>query len=401
MVQYCEAYMSLENFSRALIALLIAAACAATGTPSSHAQEVSTVHGNLLAPKAFRAAATAVRPSVVSIETFGGVATGGSSRGAGASFKPGEGPTTGLVISSDGYVISSTFNFLDRPPIITVVFSDGQRKVARLLGRDDTRKLCLLKIEGVSGLPVPEFAPLDQLKVGQWAVALGVGFGEEEPALSAGIISALNRISSRAVQTDANLSPANYGGPLIDIEGRVIGICVPLSPGSKETAAGAEWYDSGIGFAVPLSGLESIIGQLKEGKELKPGYLGVQAGPYGEPPSGVEIKKVLPGSAAEKGGLKDGDRILQLGDEPVIDTAHLTVLVNRHVLGDTVPLKVQRGEEQLTIEVTLGEMPAPMPMVVPGAPKSDEEKPEGVKPEGEKPGGEKPADEPADDDQPQ
>jgi serine protease Do len=328
---------------------------------ATHADEKPSPRGNLLAPKAFRAAMAQVKSSVVSIETFGGVTASGK-RGAGASFKPGEGPTTGVVISPDGYVLTSTFNFLDRAPIITVVFADGQRHVAKLQGRDDTRKICLLKVDDVADLPVPKISPAEELKVGQWAVALGVGFGESEPALSAGIISALNRASGRAIQTDANLSPANYGGPLIDIEGRVIGICVPLSPGSKETAAGAEWYDSGIGFAIPLSGLEPIIARLKEGETLQHGYLGIQAAPYGEPPAGAAVKKVLLGSAAEKAGLKEEDRIVRVNGQEVLDVAHLTVLLNKNLLGDVVKLDIRRGEEKLTVEATLGEMPKMPPM---------------------------------------
>ncbi|MCI0356859.1 MAG: S1C family serine protease, partial [Planctomycetaceae bacterium] len=206
--------------------------------------------GTLLAPKAFRAAAAKVQPSLVRIEGFGGIAAGVDGGGYQA---PGEGPTTGLVLSSDGYVVTSTFNFLRKPPIITVVTPDGRRHVAKLLGRDETRKLCILKVDGVNGWPVPELASRDKLKVGQWVVATGIGFGAAQPALSAGIISATSRISGRAVQTDVNLSPANYGGPLIDLEGRVVGICAPLSPHGAGEAAGAEWYDSGIGFAVPLA----------------------------------------------------------------------------------------------------------------------------------------------------
>jgi serine protease Do len=347
----------------------------------------TVVRGNLLAPKAFRAAAAKIRPCVVSIESFGGV-SGEGKKGAGASFKPGEGPTTGVVISSDGYIVTSTFNFLNRPPIITVTFADGQRKVARLLGRDDTRKLCLLKIDGVSGLATPENAPTDELKVGQWAIALGVGFGEAEPSLSTGIVSAKNRISGRAIQTDANLSPANYGGPLVDIDGRLIGVCVPLSPGSKEVAAGAEWYDSGIGFAVPLIGLDNVIAQLKEGKTLQQGYLGVQAGPYGDPPSGAEISKVMPGFAADKAGLKEKDRILKVTDDDVIDVTQLTALIGKHLLGETIKLTIQRGDETQEIDVTLGEMPPPpMPMpnpkLIPKKPgeKEPEKKPEEPKPD--------------------
>jgi serine protease Do len=127
-----------------------------------------------------------------------------------------------------------------------------------------------LKIEGVRNLPVPVFADPAHLRIGQYAVAIGFGYGGDEPAISAGIVSALNRLAGRAVQTDAKLSPANYGGPLIDIEGRVIGINVPLSPKTDETLGGTEWYDSGIGFAVPIGDPATMIALEKTGLGASP-----------------------------------------------------------------------------------------------------------------------------------
>lgn len=318
---------------------------------ASHADDNSAA-GILLAPKAFRAAAEKVLPSIVRIETFGGLDAATSSDG------PGEGPTTGVIVSSDGLIVTSTFNFLKKPPIITVILPGEQRKVAQLLGRDDTRKICLLKVEA-AGLPVPEFLPREQIRVGQWAISLGVGFGDKQPALSAGMISATSRISGKAVQTDANLSPANYGGPLIDIEGRVIGICSPLSPNIREEAAGNEWYDSGIGFAVPLAGADQLLADLKEGKRLQPPFLGIQAKPHGDPPSGVMIAGLVPGGPAEKAGLKAEDKILTVAGAPVLDPTHMQVLLNRHYAGDEIELGIQRGEEQLTIQATLATVPPP------------------------------------------
>lgn len=347
------------------------------------AQDSSSIaRGTLLAPKAFRAAAAKVQPSIVRIEGFGGIAPG---VGGGGYQAAGEGPTTGIVLSSDGYIVTSTFNFLRKPPIITVVMQDGRRHVAQLLGRDETRKICLLKVEGVSNLPVPEFAPREEIKVGQWAVAIGVGFGANQPALSAGIISAVSRISTKAIQTDANTSPANYGGPLVDLEGRVIGVCVPLSPGSREEAAGAEWYDSGIGFAVPLDGIALVLDRLKAGETLKHGFLGVVTEAFGTPPSGARIKEVQPDSPAAKAGLEKGDKILKVGGADVIDVTHLRSVIGRHFAGDKVEVVVRRGEEQkiLTAELIVpppppkpmpmppmpGERrPMPMPMKPPGAP---------------------------------
>lgn len=341
---------------------------------------------NLLAPKAFRAASKKVLPSLVTIESFGGVS--GAAAGVGL---PGDGPTTGLIVSPDGYIITSTFNFLKRPPVITVVFRDGKRHVAKLLGRDDTRKLCLLKVDDVENLPVPEFVPRSELKVGQWAVAVGVGYGDANPALSAGIISATSRISGKAVQTDANTSPANYGGPLVDLDGRVIGVCVPLSPGSKEVAAGVEWYDSGIAFAVPLSGAEQLIAALKEGKTLVPGQLGVQPKPPAEG-GGAGIAKVQKDTPADKAGLKEEDVILAISGEIVLDPTHLRTVLGRYYAGDKVKVRYKRGVEEKEVEVELAVVPDPPPMpnpkLVPKRPQP--EKPEQKEPEEKKPDDKKP-----------
>lgn len=310
------------------------------------------LRGQLLAPKAFRAAAEKVLPSLVTIESFGGLSSGTTKGAIGGIRKPGDGPTTGLIVSEDGYVITSTFNFIRQQPIITVVTQDGSRRVAKLLGRDEMRKLCVLKIENVEGLPVPQYAPRDQLRVGQWAISVGVGFGDSEPAISAGIISARNRVSGRAEQTDANISPANYGGPLIDIEGRVIGICVPLNPRSQEVGAGVEWYDSGIGFAVPLDGAESVLTAMKEGKTVLPAQLGVQVEAGGED-GGVVVKKVLPNSSAAKAEIKQGDRITRFNDQPIDDPGQLRIEIGKFAAGDEVNVTLKREGMNVVVKVEL------------------------------------------------
>jgi serine protease Do len=269
---------------------------------------------------------------------------------------------------------------LRRPPVITVVRQDGTRHVATLLGRDETRKLSVLKIEGVNDLPVPEFVSPSELKIGAWAISVGVGYGDDEPMISAGIVSALNRVSGRAVQTDANISPANYGGPLLDIEGRVIGICVPLNPMSKEVAGGVEWYDSGIGFAASLHGTENVLAAMKAGKTIQPGSLGVQVKPADANGSGAVIAQVLEKSGAEKAGLKPEDRLLTVAGEAVLDVAQLRTLVSRYAAGDEVKLTIRRGEEELQITVTLQIPPEPQPMPKPAAVAKPAEKKPAEKP---------------------
>src|SRR5208283_4986837 len=148
---------------------------------------------------------------------------------------------------------------------------DGSRKPAKLVARDHNCQLVLLKIELDHPLPVPEVAPQSEMRVGQWCVAVGRTFEESRPNMAVGILSAVGRVWGKALQTDAAISPNNYGGPLVDIRGRALGVTVPLSPQAANELAGIEWYDSGIGFAIPLEHVRNILPKLKKGKDLYPG----------------------------------------------------------------------------------------------------------------------------------
>ena len=213
--------------------------------------------------------------------------------------------------------------------------------MAQILGRDDTRKICLLKIDNVEGLVVPDMQPLQEVKVGQWAISLGVGYGDQTPAISMGIVSAKNRVGGRAIQTDANISPANYGGPLVDIQGRLIGICVPMNPQSQAVAAGVEWYDSGIGFAVPVDDFKQLIERLKDGQKILPAFIGIVTGPVNDG-DGMRIEKVSKESAAEKAGLVVGDILLSINDEPINDMLRLRQVLNRFEAGQKITVSIQR-----------------------------------------------------------
>lgn len=311
-----------------------------------------------LTAQAFRNATDAVRPSLVTIESFGGVSAVQGK--IGGIRKQGEGNSTGLLLTSDGILITSTFNFIQRPPVITVITADGERRVASLLGQDDTRKLCLLKIEGVKDLPVPEFVDPKTLEVGQWAVSVGVGYGDTNPAISMGIISATNRVGGRAVQTDANISPANYGGPLIDIEGRVIGICVPMHPQSQAIGAGVEWYDSGIGFAIPLFDAEKLLDRLKQGERIFPAFLGVRPVPN-ESGDGVLIEEAISSAPAAEAGLMRGDCILKLAGEDVNDVMTLKQILNRFEAGQEIKVVYRSYEKEKSNEITVVLSAPPQP----------------------------------------
>jgi serine protease Do len=315
--------------------------------------------GLRLTPRALRAAVARIEPSLVAIESFGGSST--SAGRIGGIRQRGEGNTTGLVVSADGLVVTSSFNFIDQPTTITVITSDGVRRVANVLGRDDSRRICLLRVEGISGLPVPDFVPVDQMHVGQWAVSVGVGYGDSSPAISMGILSAVNRMGGKAIQTDANISPANYGGPLIDIEGRLLGICVPMSAEGQDLASGVEWYDSGIGFAIPLAGAGTLIQRMSEGIHIQRAFLGIQSENSGEAgsQSGIRITEIIKGSAAELSGLQPDDILLQLDGAALPNVAELRNLLARYYAGDSVTIVFRRGEEENSIEVELGAPPRP------------------------------------------
>lgn len=300
----------------------------------------------LLEQQAFQAAVKRVAPSVVRIETLGGLDPSGEIR-------LGSGPTTGTIVTADGYIVSSAFNFLNQPDSILVQLPNGSRKPARLVATDHNRLLVLLKVEPDGPLPVPEAAPESQMRVGQWTIAVGRTFDPKQTNTAVGILSALKRIWGRAIQTDAAVSPNNYGGPLVDIQGRVLGILMPMSPDSTSEIAGYEWYNSGIGFAVPFEDVQAVLPRLKKGKDLRTGVLGISFARNAsnfEPPV---IAAVHPNGPAAKAGLKVGDRIVSAEGRPITQLAQLKTILAKHYDGDQLPLTVLRDQKQLEVQAGL------------------------------------------------
>src|SRR5712692_3661389 len=281
-----------------------------------------------LQEKAMKAAVARVAPSIVQIETSGGSDIIGTGPG---QVRKGTGPTTGLVVAADGYVISSAFNFANKPSAIFVAIpGQKERLVAKVVATDETRMLTLLKVEA-TGLKVPAATPKKEIRVGQWSLALGRTWAslDSSPSVSVGIVSALGRIWGKAIQTDAKVSPVNYGGPLIDLQGRILGILVPASPRGQDETAGVEWYDSGIGFAIPLEDVNRVLPKLKEGKDLKKGLLGItlkSADIYGATPV---IGMIAPDSAAARAGFKVGDIVTEIEGVGIVRQAQIL-----HILGE-------------------------------------------------------------------
>ncbi len=293
-----------------------------------------------------RAAVDRIAPSVVQIETIGGL-----EKVEGQLF--GSGPTTGLIVDPKGYIISSAFNFAAEPASILVRLPDGTRKPAKLVATDHSRMLVLLKIDAGKPLPVGEIAPRSEIRVGQWAIAVGRTFEGDRPNMAVGIISALDRISGKAIQTDAAVSPNNYGGPLIDIRGRVLGVIAPLSPQAGGQMAGMEWYDSGIGFAVPAEDVQRALPRLEKGEDLYPGLAGISLkGPNiytGRP----VIAACLPKCPATTAGLKPGDEIVAIEGRPTHRTVEATTEIGRRYAGDKIHVAVMRNNKRIESELTL------------------------------------------------
>ena len=224
-----------------------------------------------------RAAVAKIHPSVVTVVPYGGTSEGGTyapskkkdpskppKRGKQPSAPSGSGARSGVIISEDGHIFTSALLLNRHPQGFSVIFSNGQRMLAKLVAADEASMLALLQVDLPKGqkLKVPEMVPWKKVQLGQWALSYGHGFGglNGKGFTSLGIISAVDRLKGAAIQTDANFSPACYGGALIDLEGRLLGVCSAASP--SEQRGGFQIYDAGVGFAIHSDALKKLYNKL-------------------------------------------------------------------------------------------------------------------------------------------
>jgi S1-C subfamily serine protease len=304
------------------------------------------------------------RPSVVHITTLVAQQTGFSMR---AQEVP-EGTGSGFIWDDGGHVVTN-FHVIRNADAAQVTLDDQSTYQATLVGGSPDNDLAVLHIDA----PKEKLRPIlvgrsDDLQVGQMAFAIGNPFGLDQ-TLTTGVISALGReiesVGKRpiknVIQTDAAINPGNSGGPLLDSAGRLIGVNTAIYSRSGSSA--------GIGFAIPVDDVNRVVPQLiAHGKVTRPG-LGVQLVPDQTARqagiTGALILHVRPGSPAEKAGLRpttrdEGNRI-QLGDiitavegRPVKKANDLFGELQKHKVGDTVPLTVQRQGQEVEVKVTLG-----------------------------------------------
>lgn len=283
------------------------------------------------------------------------------------------GSGTGFIITNDGLILTNKHVASDTNAQYTVTLEDGRSFDAKVQSVDPFQDMAVLKIDA-KNLPVVELGDSDQLKVGQWVVAVGNALGKFDNTVTVGIVSARNRKIEATddqgnnpeslddiIQTDAAINSGNSGGPLVNLKGQVIGI-------NTAVAADAQ----GIGFAIPINEAKSAIDSIKKtGRIVRP-YLGVRYLPitkdlatannypvdYGAlVVSGKSSGQVavVPASPADKAGIVENDIILEVNGEKINDSNGLVKLIQQYNVGDTVELKVLSKGKEKTVKVKLEE----------------------------------------------
>lgn len=277
---------------------------------------------------------------------------------------------SGVVIDAEGYILTNE-HVVSGADKITVRLSDGREFKAELKGMDARSDLAVIKINA-GNLPVVKLGNSDDIKIGQWVVAIGNPYGfalqNPEPTVTVGVISALHRSLGRAlersrdysdlIQTDAAINPGNSGGPLVNLNGEIVGINVAIF----STSGGYQ----GIGFAIPINAAKRIMASLIEGKKILYGWLGVtvqdlndELVKYFRLPNkeGVLVAKVLENSPARKGGIKEGDIIKRFDNKQINNVKELLSIVGRTEVGKKVKTTVIRDKKEINLEIQIGERP--------------------------------------------
>jgi len=265
---------------------------------------------------------------------------------------------SGFIITKDGYILTNE-HVVENPGKVTVTTQDGRNYVAKIVGHDDKSDVALLKIEAKHDLAVAPLGHSDDLKVGEWVMAIGNPFGFDH-SVTVGIVSAKGRFIpgnyENFIQTDASINPGNSGGPLIDLKGDVVGVNCAIY-----THTGSSM---GIGFAVPIDLVKEELPQLKTAGKVVRGWLGVYiqkmtpelAESLGLADSrGALVAKVLDDGPAKLAGVKRGDVIVSFDNQQIGDSRELPLMVGRTELGHKGTLKVIRDKQTIDLPVTITE----------------------------------------------
>jgi len=278
---------------------------------------------------------------------------------------------SGFVISNDGLILTNKHVIADANADYTVFTNDGKKYPAKVVAKDPSNDIAVLKIE--ASLPAAVLGDSDSLKLGQTAIAIGNALGEYRNTVSVGVLSGLSRsvtasgagVGSEKIdgvlQTDAAINPGNSGGPLLNLRGEVIGINTAIVSGAQN-----------IGFAIPINHAKRAIESVKKTGSIKTPYIGVRYVMINEEiakkqklsvSEGALVRGDTNGSAvmkdspADKAGVKAEDIIISVNNDKVTNDSILSTLIQKYNIGDTITLSIKRGQETLSLKVVLAERP--------------------------------------------
>ena len=369
------------RYAYPITAALLFAGTAATlvfQSPSSAQSDTAAISATATtpprpgAPMSFADLAARLQPAVVNISTTQKVQMGSLFDPFSGNRQPmveeQQGGGSGFLITADGYIVTNDHVISGGPrgesvDSVTVTFPDRTEYKAKIIGRDAASDIAVLKIEAGKPLPFVEIADTSSLRVGDWVVAIGnpLGLGS---TVTAGIVSALQRNTGqggaydRFIQTDTAINRGNSGGPLFDLNGRVIGINSRLiSP------VGA---NIGINFAIPADAARPVIDALKGGASVKRGYLGISIAPVDEDVAsalglpknrGEIVQSLVPGQGADKAGMKAGDIVTRINGREISPDQTLSFIVANTAPGQKIPVEVIREGKKMNLTATVGARP--------------------------------------------
>ncbi len=271
---------------------------------------------------------------------------------------------TGFILTEDGYVVTN-YHVVEGGGSLTVITNNEEEHAATLVGYDSANDVALLKVEA-TGLQAVTLGSSSALIVGDQVAAIGNPLGELTSTLTVGYVSAMERdvntdgFAINMIQTDAAINSGNSGGPLFNMRGEVIGITTAKYSGTSSSGATIE----GIGFAIPIDDVSSLLSDLATYGYVTGAYLGVsvsdtnaEAAAYFGAPVGAYVEEVVDGFAAQKAGLKVKDIIVKLGDYEVENVNDLTRALRNFSAGDTTTLTVYRSGQEVSLSITLDEKP--------------------------------------------